>query len=88
MNAGDAPLIVSPIAASPPTPVTPLFLVTIPFDPGKKFAGATVSLATTQLQYSQEALLNFATLSWPHVSVATLAPANPIPVPAALLPLS
>jgi hypothetical protein len=28
--------------------------------------------AGTQLQYSQRVLLNFNTLSWPHVSVATL----------------
>jgi hypothetical protein len=26
-------------------------------------------------------ILNFKGLSWPHVSVATLTPANPIPIP-------
>jgi len=32
----------------------------------------------TQIQYTQTVLLNFATLSWPHISVATLTPANPV----------
>ena len=35
-----------------------------------------------QIQYSQQVLLNFNGLSWPHVSVATLVPASPLPVPA------
>lgn len=33
-----------------------------------------------QLQYSQRVLLNFNTLSWPHVSVATLRLSNPQPL--------
>jgi hypothetical protein len=33
-----------------------------------------------QIQYSQLVLLNFNTLSWPHVSIATLVPQDPIPV--------
>jgi hypothetical protein len=40
-----------------------------------------ITVSTTQIQYSQEVLLNFNTLSWPHVSVATLVPSDPIPVP-------
>lgn len=39
----------------------------------------------TQIQYSQTVFLNFNTLSWPHVSVATLIPADPIVVPTSLL---
>ena len=39
----------------------------------------------TQIQYSQTVFLNFNTLTWPHVSVATLIPADPIVVPASLL---
>jgi len=35
----------------------------------------------TQIQYSQTVFLNFNGLSWPHVSVATLMPSAPIPVP-------
>lgn len=39
----------------------------------------------TQIQYSQTVFLNFNTLTWPHVSVATLIPADPIVVPTSLL---
>jgi len=39
-----------------------------------------VKVRTTQIQYSQTVILNFNGLSWPHVSVATLVPAHPIPV--------
>lgn len=41
-----------------------------------------IKVAATQIQYSQRVLLNFNGLSWPHVSVATLVPASPLPVPA------
>jgi len=88
MSAGDAPLVLSPVQTDPPVLLVPRFLVSIPFVDGKKFAGATISMSTTQIQYSQEVILNFDELSWPHVSVATLVPAQPIPVPAALLPLT
>jgi hypothetical protein len=40
-----------------------------------------LTVETKQIQYSQTVLLNFNGLSWPHVSVATLVPASPIPVP-------
>jgi len=43
-------------------------------------APTQVSVAYTQIQYSQTVLLNFNGLSWPHVSVATLIPNDPIPV--------
>jgi nucleoid-associated protein YgaU len=39
-----------------------------------------VSVSYTQIQYSQTVLLNFNGLSWPHVSVATLIPCEPISV--------
>ena len=45
-------------------------------------APRTIKVTAPQIQYSQLVLLNFNGLSWPHVSVATLVPANPIPVPA------
>jgi hypothetical protein len=35
----------------------------------------------TQIQYTQTVMLNFATLTWPHVSVNTLVPADDIVVP-------
>ena len=40
-----------------------------------------IKVPATQIQYSQRVLLNFNHLSCPHVSVATLVPASPIPVP-------
>ena len=43
-------------------------------------APTQVSVTYTQIQYSQIVLLNFNNLSWPHVSVATLIPNDPIPV--------
>ncbi len=88
MNAGDAPLVLSPVQTNPPVPLVPSFLVSIPFVPGKKFAGGTITMSTTQIQYSQEVILNFNGLSWPHVSVASLVVADPIPVPASRLPLT
>ena len=36
----------------------------------------------TQIQYTQTVLLNFNGLTWPHVSVNTLVPADDIVVPA------
>jgi hypothetical protein len=41
----------------------------------------TLTFDSTQIQYSQEVFLNFNGLTWPHVSVATLVPHAPIPVP-------
>jgi hypothetical protein len=38
----------------------------------------SVTVTYTQIQYTQNVSLNFATLTWPHVSVATLVPADPI----------
>ena len=55
---------------------------------GKRFAGGTITLSITQIQYSQEVILNFDGMRWPHVSVASLVPAAPIPLPAPLLPLT
>ena len=40
-----------------------------------------ITVKSTQIQYSQQVFLNFNTLTWPHVSVATLVPSEPIPVP-------
>jgi hypothetical protein len=40
-----------------------------------------ITISWTQIQYTQTVLLNFAGLSWPHVSVATLVPAAPLSVP-------
>jgi hypothetical protein len=40
-----------------------------------------LKLTFTQIQYTQTVLLNFAGLTWPHVSVNTLVPADDIVVP-------
>jgi hypothetical protein len=88
MNAGDAPLVLCPLQTNPPVPLVPRFLVSIPYVEGKKFAGGTITMSTTQIQYSQEVTLNFSGIDWPHVSVASLVPADPIPVPTSLLPLT
>ena len=41
----------------------------------------TITVTSTQIQYSQVVFLNFAGLTWPHVSVATLVPSAAVPVP-------
>jgi hypothetical protein len=87
MQAGSPPVVLEPIQTSPPIPLRPSFVASIPFVPGKGFPGGIVTVATTQIQYSQKVILNFADLSWPHVSVASLVPADPVPIPANLLPL-
>ncbi|WP_146101777.1 heme-binding protein [Rhodopila globiformis] len=48
-------------------------------------APITIKFRTKQIQYVQQVFLNFKGLSWPHVSVATLVPALPIPIPLAAL---
>jgi hypothetical protein len=87
MRAGDAPLVLSPVQTDPPIPLVPRFLVSIPFVEGGRFAGGSITMSTIQIQYSQEVILNFDGMSWPHVSVASLVPAYPIPVPVSLLSL-
>jgi hypothetical protein len=43
-------------------------------------AGTQIDVTYPQIQYTQTVLLNFNNLSWPHVSVATLVPDDPVPV--------
>jgi hypothetical protein len=87
MPFGTPPVVLEPVQTTPAVPVQPSFLAAIPIVPGKGFAGGRVKVATTQIQYSQKVLLNFNRLSWPHVSVANLVPADPIPIPVDLLPV-
>ena len=75
LKAGDAAVVV-PIEGAQPTPV---FVVAEGQEVGE---AKTVKVTTTQIQYSQNVDLNFAGLTWPHVSVATLVPKEEIPVPA------
>jgi hypothetical protein len=76
-NPGERPLRLSPVATGqgelapqfsgePPRPIT---------------APRKIRVESTQIQYSQTVMLNFNGLSWPHVSVATLVPAAPVPIP-------
>jgi hypothetical protein len=44
-------------------------------------APRSIIVKATQIQYSQRVLLNFDSLTWPHVSVATLVPDSASPVP-------
>ncbi|KAI9660917.1 MAG: hypothetical protein M1821_009244 [Bathelium mastoideum] len=44
-----------------------------------------ITVTSTQIQYSQTVLLNFAGLTWPHASVATLVPSTPQVVSPSLL---
>ena len=41
-----------------------------------------IKVTTTEIQYSQLVFLNFAGLTWPHVSVATLHQSEDVPIPA------
>ncbi|XUJ37337.1 heme-binding protein [Bradyrhizobium japonicum] len=84
---GTPPVILQPRQRSN-VPLVPSFVATIPFVPNKGFKGGHVKVATTQIQYSQKVMLDFAGLTWPHVSVASLVPAAPVPIPDHLLPLT
>jgi hypothetical protein len=76
-NPGDGTILIN---GAPPVPGQPfpVFSVTPPVAiPAER----QIKVTSTQIQYSQIVILNFAGLSWPHVSVATLVPADPVVVP-------
>jgi hypothetical protein len=87
MPFGTPPLVLDP-SEKGSVPLTPTFVAAIPFAPNRGFAGGTVKVTTTQIQYCQKVMLDFNGLSWPHVSVASLVPADPIAIPQNLLPLT
>lgn len=78
---GEGPLEIaapSPVAGAPAGFQAPSFIV----DPPVAItARKTITVTSTQIQYSQMVNLKFAPLNWPHVSVATLIPKEPIKVP-------
>jgi hypothetical protein len=78
---GDPPLRISPPAK--PGHIAPVFLVDPPHDIP---APITITVTSTQIQYSQSVFLNFAGLTWPHVSVATLVPAADQMIPPSAWP--
>ena len=73
---GHPPLVIPAPTGAEGQPV-PHFLVNPPM-PIKEPRYITVQVP--QIQYSQQVFLNFKGLTWPHVSVATLVPSNPVPV--------
>jgi len=78
LGPGQHTVTIKPAPTGKGQPV-PTFLVR----PPKPLTGPTdIKVEYTQIQYTQNVLLNFAGLSWPHVSVATLVPASRIVVPA------
>ena len=78
---GPDPLIL-PCPPSFPGQVAPAFCIQPPPTPITQ--PTTITVTYTQIQYSQLVFLNFAGLTWPHASVATLVPAAPVQVPASV----
>jgi len=76
-RAGQPPLTIKGSASVPGQPA-PRFSVTPPMELTEP---KEITVRTTQIQYSQKVLLNFNGLTWPHVSVATLVPADAVVVP-------
>lgn len=76
-KAGDPPLKVAAPTIKAAQPV-PIFSVEPPREIPEPI---TITVTSTQIQYSQVVFLNFAGLTWPHVSVATLVPSDVIPIP-------
>ena len=74
---GHAPLHITPPKPNPDSHV-PTFVVTPPHE---VTAPITIKVTSPEIQYSQNVSLNFAALTWPHVSVATLTQSVPVPVP-------
>jgi hypothetical protein len=78
-KAGSPPLTIK-APSTHPDQLAPTFQVSPPHDIP---APITITVHTTQIQYSQVVMLNFAGLTWPHVSVATLTPSTHQVVPPA-----
>ena len=74
---GQPPMVIPAQTGAAGAPV-PQFLVNPPIP---ITAPRTIKVTAPQIQYSQQVFLNFNGLTWPHVSVATLVPARPLPVP-------
>ncbi|KAL9093878.1 MAG: hypothetical protein Q9165_003801 [Trypethelium subeluteriae] len=67
---GEPSPVVTPIGL-PPGAAAPTFNVDLKRNVTRR---SRVEVLTTQIQYSQNIILNFSGLGWPHVSVATLLP--------------
>lgn len=75
LSPGQAPLRIPARITDQPVPI---FLIDPPIPIPWPIP---IVVTSTQIQYSQTVILNFNGLLWPHVSVATLVPSAPIPVP-------
>lgn len=73
---GKIPVLLRP---KEPGPSSPTFM--LPPPPKPITEERIITVTSTQIQYSQTVLLNFGPLSWPHVSVATLTPKQPLNIP-------
>ena len=74
---GEPPLKI-PAPSPHPGALVPTFVVDPPHEITEP---KTITVTSTQIQYSQTVFLNFANLTWPHVSCATLIPQKELPVP-------
>lgn len=74
---GQPPLLIPGEVKVPGQPV-PTFSVRPPIE---ITVPRQITFTSTQIQYSQLVLLNFNGLTWPHVSVATLVPADLVTIP-------
>jgi LysM repeat protein len=74
LNAGESQTVQPVVPAGAPAPTFTVTSVSAITDK------QLVTVIYHQIQYTQNVLLNFATLSWPHVSVATLVPHDSIAV--------
>jgi hypothetical protein len=75
---GQPPLLIEGETPTSQRQPVPRFSVTPPIE---LTAPRSITVRSTQIQYSQTVNLKFNNLIWPHVSVATLVPADPIVVP-------
>jgi hypothetical protein len=75
---GQGPINIQPDGPQPFGRPIPTFVVNPPIPVP---APMTLKVTGTQIQYTQTVMLNFSGLSWPHVSVATLVPSEPITIP-------
>jgi hypothetical protein len=76
---GQGPIVVEPDGPRPFGRPVPRFNVDPPIPVP---APRTLTVTATQIQYTQTVNLIFKNLSWPHVSVARLVPADPVNIPA------
>jgi hypothetical protein len=74
---GQAPMEISAPESLSGQP-RPVFLVSPPYE---ITSPKTINVTSTQIQYSQVVFMNFDGITWPHVSVSTLIPSTPVPVP-------